>query len=353
MPVFKSIKLSLITLVIIAAAAAPSVAQHAKKKSKSAHAPTKASAASVVAEQVPDKVEFLRDISPIIDRGGCSGAQCHGKFGGRAGFQVSLLTLSPEDDYEPIVLGGRGRRINFNEPEKSLFLLKATNTVPHAGGARFAVGSVQYKTILKWIKAGAPFEPTDPRLVSLNIMPKELTLQKVGQKVPLKVIATYTDGSTRDVTRKSSYSTTNGVVLAVSDDGVVTGTRWGGGGVLARYLGTVTASFVTLPQVRKGAYPVLATNNVVDKYVFENLKRLNVLPSKPSDDAEFLRRVTLDTLGRLPTIDESESFMNDKAADKRTKLIDALLDRPEFADYRTLRLCDLLRVNPRKIGGIQ
>jgi hypothetical protein len=349
MPVSKSINPAIISIFMLTAIVTPSFGQHTKK---TVHPASKASATSATPEQVPEKVEFLRDIAPIIDRGGCSGAQCHGKFGGgRAGFQVSLMTLSPEDDYEPIVLGARGRRINFTEPEKSLFLLKATNTVPHAGGERFAVGSVQYRTVLKWIKAGAPFEPTDPRLVTLNIEPKKLTLQKVGQKVPLKVIATYTDGSTRDVTRRSSYSTTNDVVLGVSQDGVVTGARWGGGGVLARYLGTVTASFITLPQVRKGVYPTLAANNIVDKYVFDNLKRLNVLPSKPSDDSEFLRRVTLDTLGRLPTLDESESFLADKTADKRSKLIDVLLDRPEFADYRTLRLCDLLRVNPRKIGG--
>ena len=274
----------LFSLLALAAVTIPAAAQHSRKSHKPAHLVAKAASPSAPAEQVPVKVEFLRDIAPIIDRGGCSGAQCHGKFGGRAEFQVSLLTLNPEDDYEPIVLGARGRRINFVEPEKSLFLLKATNAVPHAGGERFAVGSVQYRTVLKWIKAGAPFEPTDPRLVTLSISPKELTLQKVGQKVPLKVTATYTDGSTRDVTRKCSYSTTNGVTLSVNDDGVVSGFRWGGGGVLARYLGTVTASFVTLPQLRKGPYPVLAENNTVDKYVFANLKRLNVLPSKLSDD---------------------------------------------------------------------
>lgn len=337
----------LATLALVSAL--PIAAQH--KHAAAKKAVVAATTLAPVVDQVPDKVQFLRDIAPIIDRGGCSGAQCHGKFGGRAGFQVSLLTLNPEDDYEPIVFGGRGRRINFTEPEKSLFLLKATNQVDHAGGPRFEVGSYQYKTVLKWIKAGAPFSDADPRLEKLTIEPSKLTLSKVGQKVPLKVMATFTDGSTLDVTRRSAYSTTNGVVLNVSDTGVVTGTRWGGGGVLARYLGTVTASFVTLPQERKGVYPQLASGNVVDKAVFENLKQLNVLPSKRSDDTEFLRRVVLDTLGRLPTIDESETFMKDAAPDKRAKLIDSLLERPEFADYRTLRLCDLLRVNPGKIGG--
>jgi Protein of unknown function (DUF1549)/Protein of unknown function (DUF1553) len=326
-------------------------AQHKHTLVKKTSSKAVAAAAKPAEEPIPDKPEFLRDIAPILDRGGCSGAQCHGKFGGRAGFQVSLLTLNPEDDYEPIVFGGRGRRINFAEPEKSLFLLKATNSIDHAGGPRFAVGSPQYKTVLKWIKQGAPFSDSDPKLTELTIVPSKLTLSKVGQKVPIKVIAKYTDGSTRDVTKKASYSSTNGVSLGVNEDGVVSGLRWGGGGILARYLGTVTATFVTLPQERKGPYPDQPADNPIDKIVFENLKRLNVIPSKKSDDAEFLRRVTLDTLGRLPTIDESEAFMSDKSADKRAKLIDQLLQKPEFADYRTLRLADLLRVNPRKLGG--
>ena len=297
------------------------------------------------------KVEFLRDIAPILDRGGCSGAGCHGKFGGRGGFQVSLLTLSPEDDYEPVVYGARGRKINFATPEKSLFLLKATNAVAHAGGSRFAVGSSQYNTILRWIKQGAPFEASDPRLASIAITPQKITLPQPGSTQQVKVIASYTDGSTRDVTAQTSFQSTNEAVIGVGQNGVVKGLRWGGGAVLGRYLGTIIASFVTLPQTRKGAYPVVAPNNVIDKYVFGNLKSLNVSPSNLSVDNEFLRRITLDTLGRLPSTDEVTAFSVDKAVDKRSKMVDDLLERPEYADYRTLRLCDLLRVNPRKISG--
>ncbi|HLK55194.1 MAG TPA: DUF1549 domain-containing protein [Chthonomonadaceae bacterium] len=335
--------LPLITLV-----AAPALAQ------KRHSTPTKSTGKSAPAsapDPIPARVEFLRDVAPILDRGGCSSAGCHGKFGGRGGFQVSLLTLNPEDDYEPLIYGARGRRVNFAAPEKSLLLLKATNTLPHVGGKRFEVGSTQYKILLKWIQAGAPFDDKDPRPASVTIQPNQITLQKVGEKRQLKVIATYTDGSTRDVTKQTSFQTTNDVVLAVTQDGMVTGSRWGGGAVLARYLGIIASSAITLPQDRKGPYPATPTNNTIDKYVFDNLKRLNVLPSKLSDDSEFLRRVTLDTLGRLPTLDETDAFLGNSAPDKRTKLIDELLERPEFADYRTLRLCDLLRVNPRKLGG--
>ncbi len=335
---------SVVLLVISAlhpASAAPKHAAH--------HVAAVAKAAPV--PSVPSKVEFLRDVAPILDRSGCSTAGCHGKFGGRGGFQISLLTLSPEDDFEPIVMGARGRRINFAIPEKSLLLLKATGTAPHAGGQRFAVGSPQYATILRWIKSGAPFDARDPRVVAVVMKPKSVQLQKVGQTQPLKVIATFTDGSTRDVTAQSVFQSTNGAVLDVSQDGVVKAQRWGGGAILARYLGTIAPAFVTLPQARKGSYPVVPAVNAIDKLVFDNLKRLNVLPSNLSDDTEFLRRVTLDTIGRLPTPDDVTAFLADKAPDKRAKLIDSLMDRPEFADYRTLRLCDLLRVTPRKFGN--
>lgn len=311
----------------------------------------KPAAAKPAPDPIPARVEFLRDIAPILDKTGCSTAECHGKFGGRGGFQVSLLTLSPEDDYEPIVYGARGRRVNFAAPEKSLFLLKATGQMAHAGGPRFMMASVEYRTILRWLEQGAPLADTDPRLVSLSVQPNSVTLPKAGSKLPLKVTATYSDGSKRDVTNRAVFQTTNDAVVKVAQDGSITAARWGGGAVIARYLGTVCASFVTVPQVRKGPYPSIHSDNLIDRYVFDNLKRLNVLPSDISSDEEFLRRVTLDTLGRLPTPDERQAFLADKTGDKRSKLVDAWLDKPECADYRTLRLCDLLRVNPRKFGN--
>jgi hypothetical protein len=297
------------------------------------------------------RIEFLRDIAPILDRGGCSTAECHGKFGGRGGLQLSLLTLTPEDDYEPLVTLDKGRRINFARPDQSLILLKAAMVVPHKGGQRFKVGSPQYNTILTWIQQGAPFEKTDPRLEKLVMLPEKVTLPKAGVAVPLKVIATYTDGTKRDVTAQTVFSSTNDAVLKVSTAGVVTGARWGGGAIIGRYLGTVVPSFFTLPQTLKGKYPQVAEANVVDKPVFENLRRLNVIPSGLSSDEEFLRRVSLDTRGRLPTAEEIDAFLADKSADKRAKIIDTYLASPDYTDFRTLRLADLLRVNPRKFGA--
>ena len=296
-------------------------------------------------------IEFLRDVAPILDRSGCSVAECHGKFGGRGGLQISLLTLSPEDDYAPLVTAGRGRRINFVVPSKSLLLLKATGKVMHRGGMRFPEDSAQYRTILKWIQQGAPFPEDDPRLTSLVLKPSKVALTKAGQIQQVRAIATFNDGSVRDVTTQTVFRSTNPAVLSVSTNGKVTGLRWGGAAIQGRYLGTIAPSFFTLPQERKGKYPAFPVSNPIDRLVFGNLRNMNIVPSDLAADEEFLRRITLDVLGRLPAPDEISTFLADKSKDKRTKKIDTLLDMPEAADVRTLQLSDLLRVNPRKLSG--
>uniref|UniRef100_UPI00286A8D54 DUF1549 domain-containing protein n=1 Tax=Armatimonas sp. TaxID=1872638 RepID=UPI00286A8D54 len=296
--------------------------------------------------------QFLRDVSPILDKKGCSVAACHGKFGGRGGLQLSLLTLTPADDFEPLVRGGRGRRVNLIEPEKSLLLMKATNKTAHAGGERFSEKSPEYRTIRDWIAAGAPFdEAIDATLSKLTVTPAQITLSKVGQRVPLKVLASFSDGTSRDVTAQANYETSDPAVVTVDEKGTMTGKRWGGAAVVVRYLGTVHAASLTLPREDKAPYPKLAPGNLIDELIYANLKRLNVQPSRPTNDSEFLRRVSLDVRGILPSADEFTAFITDKALDKRTKIIDAYLDSPEFVDMRVLRLGDMLRVHPRNLGN--
>ena len=295
---------------------------------------------------------FIRDIAPILDKKGCSTAGCHGKFGGRGGFQLSLLTLSPQDDYDPIVRGARGRRVNFVEPERSLLLLKATGQSGHGGGQRFAVNSPEYRKIRDWIALGAPYDSTaDPKLASLTVLPAQVTLPKVGAQQKLKVFARFTDGSVQDVTGNANYEVSDEAIARVDGGGMVTGKRWGGTAVVVRYLGTVQATFLSLPRADKKPYPKVTRNNFVDDYVQANLKRLNVVPSRLTTDREFVRRVTLDVCGRLPDSAEVEAFVADKAPDKRAKLIDRLLETPDFVDMRTLRLGDMLRIHPRNLGN--
>ncbi len=298
---------------------------------------------------------FLKDIAPILDKQGCSAGMCHGKFGGQGGLNLSLLTLNPESDYEPIVHHNRGRRINLLEPDRSLFFLKPTGQVPHEGGLRFEPNSDIALTILRWIEAGAPFSEDEPRLKKLEIEPSTVVLSDVGETAQLKALAYFSDGSVEDVTEKAVYESKDTPVAEVSATGEVTSVRWGGTAIIARFLGVVDASFVTIPRASEtdtGSQDVqFIPNNFIDEFVLEKLKKLNIRPSMLATDDIFLRRVYLDTIGRLPTSDEVKTFLANTHPDKRSKLIDMLLETPEWVDLRTLKLADMLRIHPRRLGN--
>lgn len=296
--------------------------------------------------------QFLKDVAPILDKQGCSVGMCHGKFGGQGGFNLSLLTLNPESDYEPIVHHNRGRRINLLEPAQSLFLLKPTGQVPHEGGVRFEPGSDEALTILRWIEAGVPFPADAPRLATLEVQPSELVLTSPDAPAQLKVLAHWTDGTVEDVTAQVVYESKDPAIAEVSTTGEVMRLRWGGTAILARYLGEVTAAFVTLPRetpVADTDFP--ATANYIDERVFAKLKKLNVHPSALTTDTEFLRRVYQDTIGRLPTPEEVRAFLADTQPDKRARCIDKLLNTSAWVDVRTLTLADMLRIHPRDLGN--
>lgn len=295
---------------------------------------------------------FLKDIAPILDKQGCSAGLCHGKFGGQGGLNLSLLTLNPESDYEPIVFHNRGRRINLIEPEQSLFFLKPSGQITHAGGLRFDPNSDEAQTILNWISAGAPFSPDEPRLEKLEMQPKETAFTSVGETKQLKVLAHFTDGSIEDVTHQTVYESKDEPVATVTESGLVTSTRWGGTAILARYLGVVSSTFITVPRKADGTpYPEILTHNFIDDFVASKLQKLNVRPSELSSDAEFFRRIYLDTVGKLPTTDEVRQFIEDKSPEKRSDLIDTLMETPEWIDYRTLKMTDMFRVHPRRLGN--
>ena len=194
---------------------------------------------SVKVNETEPPVRFLKDIAPILDKQGCSAGMCHGKFGGQGGLNLSLLTLNPESDYEPIVHHNRGRRINLLEPDQSLFFLKPTGQVPHEGGLRFDPNSEDGLTVLRWIKAGAPFSDGEPRLRKLEVEPSTFVLSDVGQTAQLKVLAHFSDGSVEDVTEKAVYESKDAPVAEVSHSGEVTSVRWGGTAIIARFLGSL------------------------------------------------------------------------------------------------------------------
>jgi hypothetical protein len=302
------------------------------------------------------KLSFVKDIVPIFTKSGCANSNCHGSIRGQAGFKLSLFGYEPDLDYDAIVKAHDGRRINRNDPAKSLILLKPTFSIPHGGGERFKVGSLEYEAILSWIKDGATYDSAgSPRLRAIQVTPEEVTLVGLGSKQQLSVSGTYTDGTTEDLTRKVQYTANDESVLEVTPNGEIHPRRAGETAIMVRTLGKAVAARVAVVESPPmDDYPEVGRNNFIDELIFAKLKRLNIVPSPLSSDAEFVRRVYLDTVGLLPTLDESRRFLESNDPQKRPKLIDELMERPEFAEVWATRFSDLLRVgllDQRSKGG--
>jgi hypothetical protein len=293
-----------------------------------------ATATVTVTDLVRDvPVNFPNDVVPIFTRLGCNGGGCHGKSGGQNGFQLSLLGFEPAEDYEYLVKEARGRRVFPAAPEASLLLLKATGKVPHGGGSPLKADSAAYRLLRRWIEQGTPYgKPTDPVVTHLTIFPGDRVLAS-GTGQQLAVAAHYSDGSTRDVTRLSQFESNEPGITEVSPTGLV-GVKLltGIAAVMVRFQSHVATFRATVPcgaEVSK----LPPARNFIDELVFKQFKALGLPPSPICDDATFLRRVTLDLAGRLPTVQEVEEFLADTAADKRVAAVDRLLASPDYADY--------------------
>jgi len=307
-------------------------------------------ASSSLAAEAPS---FRNTIQPILTRYGCAMGACHGAAAGQGGFRLSLRGFDDEGDWISITRSANGRRLTLEDPARSLFLLKAVKAVPHKGDKRFEMNSVEYKAISEWIAAGAPGpKADDPRIVSISLAQPHLVTQ-TGKSIQLKVTAKFSDGHSEDVTRWSKYNATNASVATVDDTGLIKTTGSGEGTVSAWYLSQLALATITIPNasnVDPAAFAALKPRNFIDELTLKKLRELNIPPSGRAEDHEFMRRAFLDTIGVLPTLDETRAFLADKAADKRDRLIDALLQRPEFVDYWSHRWSDLLLVNGDKLA---
>ena len=290
-------------------------------------------ASELVAEQ-PQRTSFINDVVPILTKAGCNAGVCHAKAGGgQNGFELSLLGFEPELDYRHLVYESRGRRLFPLDPKQSLLLTKATAQAPHGGGVRLKPDSPEYQTILQWIQSGSPYQIEDDRqLASITVEPASGILQR-GASVQLKTIAHYTDGSTRDVTRDSLFESNNIAMAEVTDQGTVTAAEIPGNvSIMVRYLGQVSVYNGAIPLgIKNIAFP--ANKNFVDELVFQNLERLGIPATKVCDDGTFLRRVSLDITGRLPTARETQAFLDDQAPNKRDTVVDRLLASAAYADF--------------------
>ncbi|MFN4258970.1 MAG: DUF1549 and DUF1553 domain-containing protein [Gemmataceae bacterium] len=304
---------------------------------------------------------FTHDVMAVLSKAGCNMGACHGNQNGKGGFKLSLRGEDPAFDFQSLTRDTLGRRINPLRPEDSLILGKATATVPHEGGRRFAVDSLEYGILMRWIAAGAPADAADrPRLRQITVTPRQRIVIEPAPPVRLRVAATFSDGSQRDVTRLAVYEASNSQVQ-VTPDGLVRHERAGEmevveTAILVRYLDrqeTVTLAFV--PEREDFVWQPAPEANFIDRHVFAKLKTLRIQPSEVCSDSVFIRRLYLDVLGILPTSSETRAFLNDPGTDKRARLIDQVLRRPEFADYWALKWADLLRNEEKTLDrkGVQ
>jgi hypothetical protein len=311
-------------------------------------------------------VDFSTEIVPLLSRFGCNAGGCHGKQGGQNGFQLSLFGFDTEFDYSALVKEARGRRVNVSNASGSLLIRKAVGSVPHGGGRRIEVGSEPYRLLVSWIDSSAPASsPSVPHVVKLHVSPKERVLRNVARtptseqsanrtdvgvrsmnsQQQLAVIAEYSDGSQRDVTRQADYSSNLDVVASVSSDGLVKTTGQSGeAAIMTRYMGQVAVFLALVPH----GEPLKEIANFtpkseIDRLVVEKWKKLGLKPSPLVDDATFLRRVTLDLCGRLPTSEEVRAFLNDSAPTKREAAVDRLLESPDYPAFFALRWSSILR----------
>jgi hypothetical protein len=293
-------------------------------------------------------VSFRTDVIAALSRAGCNSGACHGSPQGKNGFRLSLRGQDPDLDFATLTKEVGGRRVNRQAPDDSLLLLKGSGRVAHAGGQLFGRDSLAYRTISQWVAEGAK-DDKPPVLLRLEVTCDATELTPVKPNARLKATAHFADGTARDVTPLTVFTTN--APAHVSSDGVVTFQQTGEASVLARYLGGITSARFRFVQPDAGfAFRAPKANNFIDSAVFAKQKEMQLLPAAVCSDEVFLRRVYLDAIGTLPTPDEAAAFLDSKEPDKRSKLIDALLEREEFAYFWALKWADVLRGSPTTIS---
>lgn len=310
-----------------------------------------------VAVQVKDftrqpRISFKDEVVPALTKAGCNQGVCHGTPTGKGGFKLSLQGYAPELDYISLTREGGGRRINPADPGRSLVLLKAMVEMPHGGGKRLSPDMPEYQVLVRWIAQGARDDAPDaPTLEKVEILPGPRRLMLPNAKQRIVAMAHFSDGSVRDVTDLAKLETSNPDAATISREGLVEASERGDVAVLVRYQDALESRRLTLLKKVPGfKWNNPQAANFVDRAVFDKLKLFQIPVSELSSDAEFVRRAYLDTLGLLPTADEVRKFLQDRSPDRRTKLIEHLTTRPEFADYWSVKWADVLRISDETLG---
>jgi hypothetical protein len=309
-------------------------------------------ASTLLAPAGPDAVpDFDTEVLPVLTRAGCNAGACHGSALGRGGFKLSLWGSNPAADHRAIVRELEGRRINLADPYESLLIQKPTGGVRHGGRIRLEGDGPGVARILAWLEAGAPREGKR-RLAHLDVTPEEHVLSRPGESLQIRVTARFNDGTRADATPWAVFQADDPATVQVSEAGGVTVSRRGQATVMVRFLDQVKAVRLLVPvgdaSVDLSAAP---RHNFIDDEVLATLATLRVPVAEPADDHAFLRRVSLDLTGTLPTPERVRAFAADTRTDKRARLIDELLASEAFVDYWTLKWGDLLRIRSRELGA--
>ena len=299
-----------------------------------------------------DPIGFTHEVLPALTKAGCNQGACHGTPAGKNGFRLSLRGYNPALDFETLARENGTRRTNPFEPDASLILLKGTGRVPHEGGKRMGTDSISYRVLRDWVAEAVRPDPADiPRLVGLVVTPPARILDAPARTQQLVVRARFADGSTHDVTRLARYSSTDTSIARVDDEGRVVKQRRGEATILVSFEHLVATSRLLFREPVPGlVWADPPASNFIDEHVFAKLKQLRIPPSELSNDAMFCRRVYLDLIGLVPTPEELVGFLEDPRPDKRARLTDALLKRPEYVDFWTLKWADRLGCNQRFTG---
>src|SRR5262245_1099516 len=296
----------------------------------------------------PQPVSFRRDFIAALNVAGCNAGACHGIPSGRGGFKLSLRGYDPGADFLELTHSALSRRTNRFDAESSLILKKGTGLIAHAGGPRLlSANPIPQQIVRAWLSEGLRDDPADlPDLVKIEVEPRQRVQLAPARMQQLVVLAHFADGSVRDVTRLTAFSSSDDGIAGVDVNGLVEMRQAGEAAILCRYLGIIDCARLSYLEPRADfAWSNPPVQNYVDEHVFAKLKHLNLLPAEPCTDHEFIRRVFLDLAGTLPMPDECRVFFADASPDRRTRLIDDLLDRPEFADFLAYKWLDVLRSN--------
>ena len=323
---------------------------------------TKSNSASVDSKSTEAKtsgaaerlLSFELDVQPILSAYGCNSGPCHGKQRGQNGFQLSLLGFDSDFDHASLSQDARGRRLFPSAPAQSLLLRKAVGSDPHGGGKRFDVESDAYRILYQWINQGATRRNQDnTELLHVELAKSDFVLARDSNS-QLKTIATYSDGSVRDVTALTTYLSNDDAIASVDRTGQVTaGEIPGETSVMARYMNHICVANIMIPRetpLDANVFESLARRNYIDELIYSKLATQHIEPSPEVNESLFLRRVHQDLIGRLPTAEEARLYLNSQAANKREELVDTLLERREYADHWAGYWADLLRPNPYRVG---